>query len=213
MKPRAASFSQFGQELVFPQFDASGNAIDPSALISGGLGGAQGMNAGLGETGIQGQMPQISPQTALPAHQLYPHHPLLANSPRAAISGLGGMGVGAGGWQLGGAQPGVNGYTGTSDYNAYGTAMMGNANPYNGMPLTATPMRMSGSEQGMTSGAMGRAGSGNYLGMSIDYGTKKRACDQCNHSKVRCDFNDPCGAFYSPQQLRPDRTVKVADMQ
>ena len=26
-----------------------------------------------------------------------------------------------------------------------------------------------------------------------DLGLKKRACDQCNHSKVRCDFGDPCG--------------------
>jgi hypothetical protein len=27
--------------------------------------------------------------------------------------------------------------------------------------------------------------------------TKRRACDQCNHSKVRCDFADPCGACTS----------------
>lgn len=31
--------------------------------------------------------------------------------------------------------------------------------------------------------------------MGLDLAVKKRACDQCNHSKVRCDCADPCGEF------------------
>lgn len=179
MKPRAASFSQFGQDLGFPHMDASGNAIDPSALMNP-------HGAGVGNTAAGLAQPGHIAQTALPAHQLYPNHPLLANSPRTATSNLG-----MNAWQYGGTQPGVNGFTGTgADYSTFNANLMG-GHSY-GMPFTATPMRLTGSEQGMTSG-MGRVNSGNYLGMSIDYGTKKRACDQCNHSKVRCDFNDPCG--------------------
>lgn len=29
--------------------------------------------------------------------------------------------------------------------------------------------------------------------MGYEIPVKKRACDQCNHSKVRCDFAEPCG--------------------
>lgn len=31
--------------------------------------------------------------------------------------------------------------------------------------------------------------------MGYELSVKKRACDQCNHSKVRCDFADPCGEY------------------
>jgi len=61
-------------------------------------------------------------------------------------------------------------------------------------PFTAVPMHLSGSEQGyMGASPMGRhssAGSLNSVG--YEFGFKKRACDQCNHSKVRCDFAEPC---------------------
>lgn len=68
-------------------------------------------------------------------------------------------------------------------------------------PYTAMQMRVTGSEQGSSSsGNMGRnPGYGPLAGVPVgyDFGYKKRACDQCNHSKVRCDFADPCSEFRS----------------
>jgi len=58
-------------------------------------------------------------------------------------------------------------------------------------PVTAVPMRMSESDQG--GAAMGRnSSSGSLNSLGYEFGFKKRACDQCNHSKVRCDFSEPC---------------------
>jgi hypothetical protein len=68
-------------------------------------------------------------------------------------------------------------------------------------------MRLTGSEQGMASSTMGRNTSmGAWPGLGFDFGFKKRACDQCNHSKVRCDFNDPCGeSRFRPVLGEPSR--------
>jgi len=130
----------------------------------------------------------------LQAQSMYPHHPLLAGTP----------------------QPTQN-WTSSPPMDMNHVVSPNYANPYhpgyspvmasgmnqtiapNGLvpfqpPFTAVPMRLSGSEQGYMAGSpMGRnssAGSLNSLG--YEFGFKKRACDQCNHSKVRCDFAEPC---------------------
>ncbi|WWD17931.1 hypothetical protein CI109_102376 [Kwoniella shandongensis] len=162
------------------------------------------------------QQPQ---QAQLQAHSMYPHHPLLTGTatqsvqaqtwnanPSQAFATTAGMTNFSSSIY---GQTFVNPVSGTGNPNA----ILGNppfpAVPTFDPPFTAAPMRMSGSDQGY--GPMGRNSSPNLSGITYEWGFKKRACDQCNHSKVRCDFADPClrcthrnlGCSYSkPQRSR-----------
>jgi hypothetical protein len=132
----------------------------------------------------------------LQAQSMYPHHPLLANTPQINRSR-------PGQWT---SNPPIDlNHTMYAAPNPYGLGAMSvpvtqgmvHLAGQNGMnafqpPFTAVPMRLSGSDQGMSS-LMGRSSSsGSLNSMSYEFGFKKRACDQCNHSKVRCDFTEPC---------------------
>lgn len=137
--------------------------------------------------------PQQPAQPPLQAQRMYPHHPLLAGTPPT-------MTVPMGSWpsspptnMMGMSMPNFS-----AQYVPSPNMMPQTIGP-NGYvtfqpPFTAMPMRMSGSDQGNS--MMGRAGSmgttGGLSNMGYEFGFKKRACDQCNHSKVRCDFAEPC---------------------
>lgn len=147
--------------------------------------------------------PMLQPQTAqaqqppLQAQSMYPHHPLLVgsptpntanNAPWTATSSADAMGMMLNSYQ-------------TMYLNQQGqpSTLINQPMGQNGMqgfqaPFTAMPMRMSESDQGTS--PMGRQASlgslNGFPAMGYDYGFKKRACDQCNHSKVRCDFAEPC---------------------
>lgn len=127
----------------------------------------------------QGQQPHLQAQS------MYPHHPLLAGAPGQ-------------GWTSDGTA-GLNGMTPPHFSNVFSsTALPGAAgNPMyaNGFPpqFAVPQMGGTGSNQVMGSSSMGRGPSlGSLSSMGYEFGFKKRACDQCNHSKVRCDFSDPC---------------------
>lgn len=126
----------------------------------------------------------------LQAQSMYPHHPLLSNTPLQSSSS----------WQ--------SEFSPVSTGNSLNGMLSGSLPPprfppeYPSMPgqtglqsgalpqmYSGTPMRMTGSDQTVGSSSMGRGWSGGVF----DYGLKKRACDQCNHSKVRCDCAEPCG--------------------
>ncbi|KAK8865884.1 hypothetical protein IAR55_001032 [Kwoniella newhampshirensis] len=136
----------------------------------------------------------------LQAQSIYPHHPLLSSTtsqpfqaqtwnadPSQAFAATAGM---TNFPSTPYSQAFVNPAAGTGNPNA----ILGNPTypnpPSFEPPFTAAPMRMTGSDQGH--GSMGRNSSPNMGGITYEWGFKKRACDQCNHSKVRCDFADPC---------------------
>ncbi|TYJ54946.1 hypothetical protein B9479_004358 [Cryptococcus floricola] len=130
-------------------------------------------------------------QPQLQAQRMYPHHPLLAVHPVPPAQ----PGVPQESWN---ANPsgsvGTFGMMTMSPQPTYGQSV-GRPMPVNppvhsatyplqpafDLPFTAQPLNMSGSmDQQIPSQSM------------YEWDTKKRACDQCNHSKVRCDFADPC---------------------
>lgn len=119
---------------------------------------------------------------------MYPNHPLLVGNPLSAN------------WDM----TNFNDMSRSPIPQTYpNPAYAGMANPYAGPSYQSAipiPMRPTGSDQGLGSSAMGRNSSG-LSGMSFDLGYKKRACDQCNHSKVRCDFADPCGELTGGTRL------------
>ena len=138
-------------------------------------------------------VPQPPP---LQAQSMYPHHPLLAGGPLGAS---------------------VNPWPNSPPHMAYGGGdmhMSSLTQPYMlapGHPLPHQTVGMNGlvnlrmpSDESMT----GLTGSehdasatspiarsqpmGSLNSLGYEFGFKKRACDQCNHSKVRCDFGSPC---------------------
>ncbi|WVQ97346.1 hypothetical protein IAU59_004457 [Kwoniella sp. CBS 9459] len=129
---------------------------------------------------------QAQPQ--LQAQRMYPHHPLLASSNFTDPS------VQAQTWSNNPAQA----YASTAGMSNFVNPAAGTGNPQAILgnplnpptfdpPFTAQPMRITESDQGYTS-----AINVPPTGITYEWGFKKRACDQCNHSKVRCDFADPC---------------------
>ena len=161
--------------------------------------------------------PHISQSTGQPqppplqAQSMYPHHPLLATTPQTSRDAQ------VGHW--------TSNLPLSMDNLAY-TSMLNNqfapgamgmpalapnytqgitssvANTFQ-PPFTAVPMRLSGSDQG--SAAMGRNNSsGSLNSLGYEFGFKKRACDQCNHSKVRCDFTEPCREWPLSKQESTD---------
>jgi hypothetical protein len=115
----------------------------------------------------------------LQAQSMYPHHPLLVGEPQ--------------GWTSN-APSATAGPSGTMNGGGDQTAGLQHMDPgYGAGPsgYGAVPMKMTGSDQSLGSSSMGRGSSG-FSTMGYEFGFKKRACDQCNHSKVRCDFAEPC---------------------
>ncbi|WWC66360.1 uncharacterized protein I206_100261 [Kwoniella pini CBS 10737] len=146
-------------------------------------------------------------QPQLQAQRMYPHHPLLtdpnisnpsqsqmqtwSNNPSQAFATTSAMTAGLSSSPYG--QTLVNPVTATGNPNAIlgnPTHVGGNSMPVFDPPFTAAPMKITGSEQGYSS--IGQVPITNANGIMYEWGFKKRACDQCNHSKVRCDFADPC---------------------
>lgn len=136
-----------------------------------------GMNPGV--AGVSSQRPSQPEPTPYQAQRMYPNHPLLQQNnnawiPRMDLNGdPNAMAFGP----TGGIPDGKGGLLDPS------LAFM----PY-GMPMQAVP----GQENHLYS-----VGPGGVMSMQGNMGyeipVKKRACDQCNHSKVRCDFAEPCG--------------------
>ncbi|RXK38451.1 hypothetical protein M231_04216 [Tremella mesenterica] len=122
-------------------------------------------------------------QPGLQAQRMYPNHPLLANPPQPSQV----LPFGAAGWTSGQMSIGPSG-----DLNH----LMPDLSVGMGFQGGALGSHFSGlkpEQQGMTSVPMGRNGSLSSLSsVGYEFGFKKRACDQCNHSKVRCDFQEPC---------------------
>lgn len=121
----------------------------------------------------------------LQAQRMYPNHPLLAGTPSPMP------------WNT----PGVNGMV-RSPVNTFDNAMLGTTvNSAGFHPGLASPVRWSGADLGAgASAAMTRNESSLTSSSYNEFGVKKRACDQCNHSKVRCDFAHPCSEFAQPAQ-------------
>jgi hypothetical protein len=125
------------------------------------------------------QQQQQQQQSQLQAQRMYPNHPLL-NSASPHVS--------SNQWFP----------TSASMNNVYGSPVDTFVNPILSAPPTggfhigrSGSMRVSPSDVGPSSSSMGRGESGSSVG-SYDYPHKKKACDQCNHSKVKCDVTQPC---------------------
>lgn len=151
-----------------------GERIVTAGQQSGGDIGTQGRaNAEAKERARRASFDQAQPPQ-LQAQRMYPNHPLLAGTPPPMS------------WNA----PGVNGLV-RSPVNTFNNAMLGTPTSAGFHPGLSSPVRWPGADLGASSSAMLRNESG-YASSSYDYGMKKRACDQCNHSKVRCDFAHPC---------------------
>ncbi|KAL1407519.1 hypothetical protein Q8F55_006952 [Vanrija albida] len=117
--------------------------------------------------------------TLFQAQRMYPNHPLLQTNNAWSTGHLDLAGTGLSmadyalplGDHLGAGT--LGGHSGLSFTQPYGSA----------------PMRLSGSDQGIIPSAYSAGG---LASRGFELSMKKRACDQCNHSKVRCDFADPC---------------------
>ena len=144
----------------------------------------------------QQQQAQQQQQSQLQAQRMYPNHPLLnSTSPHVPLQQ----------WVP----------TSAAMTNMYGSPI----DTYSNTILSAPPaggfdlgrsgsMRMSSSDMGASSSSMGRMESGSSVG-SYDYGYKKKACDQCNHSKVKCDFTYPCGKSFAFQHTHTNKQTDV----
>lgn len=142
----------------------------------------------------------VNQQPHFQALRMYPHHPLLASRPVQPS-------IASNSWN---SNPG-------GSFAAAGMMAMsppfdptiqrpgGNIQPYqvqpflvgqlpNDLPFTGQPMRLSGSDRGM------KATDVHSASVFYECGMKKRACDQCNHSKVRCDFANPCRKYAQSHQ-------------
>jgi len=131
---------------------------------------------------IQQQQQQQQQQSQLQAQRMYPNHPLLnsTSSPVPPIQ-----------WIPTPAPMTMNSFY-SSPIDTYSNPIL-SAPPAGGFDIGRSgSMRMSPSEMGASSSSMGRMESGSSVG-SYDHGYKKKACDQCNLSKVKCDFTYPCG--------------------
>lgn len=127
-------------------------------------------------------------QPQLEAQSMYPRHPLLNVVPRQGW--FGNDNVNPTDIPLSNVSHAVKS---TSLPSVIGNTV--HANEF-AQQYTSSSMRVMGSDQGYGSSSMGRDSSlGSLSNPGNDFGSKKRACDQCNHSKVRCDFSDPCCAF------------------
>ena len=137
----------------------------------------------------QQQQQQQRQQSQLQAQRMYPNHPLLnSTSPHVPLQQ----------WVPTSA-PMTNMYG--SPIDTYSNPIL-SAPPAGGFDLGRSgSMRVSSSDMGASSSSMGRMESGSSVG-SYDYGYKKKACDQCNHSKVKCDFTYPCGKSPSLKHIR-----------
>ena len=133
--------------------------------------------------------------SALQAQRMYPHHPLLADAtlpivqPRPQWNNM-----------AFNTMQGMAGLSGVNPVNQMpfaGTMPMPMQMPQPisptaqhrtdiGPPFTALPMRMTESDNGIGSSAA------KPMQTSFELGYKKRACDHCNSSKVKCNGTDPC---------------------
>ncbi|WVQ71202.1 hypothetical protein IAR50_000727 [Cryptococcus sp. DSM 104548] len=143
------------------------------------------------ESHVIQQQQQQQPQ--LQAQRMYPHHPLLAGGPVGPAPAVSqnswntnpSGSVGTLGMMTMSPQPQYN--------SSAGRPMPVHPPVHNATyplqttfdpPFTAQPLNMSAPVESQP-----RVPS---QGVYEWDASKKRACDQCNHSKVRCDFADPC---------------------
>lgn len=128
--------------------------------------------------------------TAYQAQRMYPNHPLLQQQ-------------NATGWASGAYDLGSQQYAAPLGHSDQMGMQQGGGLSYSQSPYVSTAMRLSGSDQGGTMTFAPTAfatslpntfhGSHQPSAVGFEPFVKKRACDQCNHSKVRCDFAEPCG--------------------
>ncbi|WOO78567.1 Cell wall integrity transcriptional regulator CAS5 [Vanrija pseudolonga] len=118
--------------------------------------------------------------TLFQAQRMYPNHPLLQTNNVPVWS--------SGHLDLGGS-------TGLNLADSYGLPLDLGALSSQAFSQSygSAPMRLSGSDQGIVPSAYASTGAtGGLASRGFELSMKKRACDQCNHSKVRCDFAEPC---------------------
>lgn len=130
--------------------------------------------------------------TPYQAQRMYPNHPLLQQNHPASWSATQlDLGAGAGGTTYGVDIPATQ----LGSLDSHSAISFGH-------PFGATTMHYSGSEHGSSTSpvAFGSSMPSSLSSLGFESSLKKRACDQCNHSKVRCDFAEPCGKrrFHPP---------------
>jgi len=138
----------------------------------------------------QAQGPGIQGNMQLQAQRMYPHHPLLAGNQGMTVNGI--AAGSSEGWNNGMPPPSgsgsqnqmqITGGVSNSTYipgQNYGSGYDGQSG-------------MTGTINGPLEGYVNGIPQSQLAGMGYELAYKKRACDQCNHSKVRCDFEEPCG--------------------
>ena len=125
---------------------------------------------------------------ALQAQSMYPHHPLLANPDLQTAPPHPQTSPQWDGYNMNQSVPGPL----TSSVPLLGTVPNMPVMDQSMQNQFKFPMRFSESDQGAGSSFMGRVQNGSSP--NYEY-VKKRACDQCSHSKVRCDFAEPCREY------------------
>ncbi|WVN90308.1 uncharacterized protein L203_105544 [Cryptococcus depauperatus CBS 7841] len=138
----------------------------------------------------------FSQQPQLQAQKMYPHHPLFApRAPQSQVQTLNSWNLNPSGSFVATAEMALPPMYGTnlprpainSTTNLVGVNSTFPTQTMLDTPLVAQPMRLSGSDQlGYKSGSQLSAH------IPYDWGAKKRACDQCNLAKVKCESAEPC---------------------
>lgn len=124
--------------------------------------------------------------TAFQAQRMYPNHPLLQQN--------------GGNTQLWAQQ---------AFALQFGTDPMGNVNVMPGVPGTFVGPAGAADVSTITQTTFDPSLANPAPPLGLDLAIKKRACDQCNHSKVRCDCAEPCGEFHDKQmwiRMCPNRS-------
>ncbi|KIR74695.1 hypothetical protein I310_00969 [Cryptococcus deuterogattii CA1014] len=134
----------------------------------------------------------LNQQPHLQALRMYPHHPLLASRPVQPSIASDSWNTNPSGSFAAAGMTAMSPPFDSTPQRLGGNFQAFQGQPFlvgqlpNDPPFTGQPMRLSGSDQGM------KTADGHSASVLYEWGVKKRACDQCNHSKVRCDFADPC---------------------
>lgn len=134
-------------------------------------------------SGLSAQRPNLPEPTPYQAQRMYPNHPLLQQNHNVWAPRLD-LNVDRSSMAFGPA--GVS----SDNKGALLDPSLAYMAPY-GMPLSVIPGQESQSYNIGPSGIMPM-----QHNMGYEIPVKKRACDQCNHSKVRCDFSEPCGEWH-----------------
>jgi len=154
--------------------------------------------------GVASRGPLQAEPTAYQAQRMYPNHPLLQQGPNGAAAwgtaglnltgaGVANFNMGLGGTTVAHLPSDVIGSVGNA--TAPGITLL---HPFAGPPMYAPSdtTHLIPAAYDLATSLPNLNGSHPVTTFGYELNTKKRACDQCNHSKVRCDFADPCGTSF-----------------